>query len=122
VSLQLAVALGAVRGAPARYLLDRAVLRRVGSRLPWGILAVNLLGCAAAGLLVGVTSSELLLTLVGVGFLGSFTTASTLAWDVLVLGRRSLRSAGLLLALHVGPGVVLAGLGLVAGRALAGTP
>ena len=112
---ELAVAAGAAVGAPARYLLDRAVSARLGRRLPWGILAVNLLGCAAAGLLVGLTRDDLLTTLVGVGFLGSFTTASTLAWDVL---SRSARDGLLLLGLHVVPGTVLAAGGLLLGRAL----
>lgn len=117
MSLELAVALGALFGAPARYLLDRAIGRRTGPS-PWGILAVNLLGSAAAGLLVGLAPAELLTTLVGVGFLGSFTTASTLAWDVLSIGGRSVRQAAMLLTLHVVPGLALAGLGLVVGRAL----
>lgn len=117
MSLELAVALGALFGAPARYLLDAAVRRRTGPS-PWGILAVNLLGSAAAGLLVGLAPAELLTTLVGVGFLGSFTTASTLAWDVLSIGGRSVRQAAMLLTLHVVPGLALAGLGLVVGRAL----
>jgi CrcB protein len=116
---ELAVAAGAAVGAPARYLLDRAVSARLGRRLPWGILVVNLLGCAAAGLLVGVAPAALLATLVGVGFLGSFTTASTLAWDVL---SRPGPQGALLLVLHVVPGLALAGLGLVVGRALVAAP
>lgn len=112
---ELAVAAGAAAGAPARYLLDRAVSARLGRRLPWGILVVNLLGCAAVGLLVGLAPPALLTTLVGVGFLGSFTTASTLAWDV--LARRPAQGA-LLLALHVVPGLALAGAGVLLGRAL----
>lgn len=112
---ELAVAAGAVLGAPARYLLDRAVSARLGRRLPWGILVVNLLGCAAAGLLVGLAPVALLTTLLGVGFLGSFTTASTLAWDVLSRGPAQ---GVLLLALHVVPGLGLAAAGLVVGRAL----
>lgn len=114
---ELAVAAGAAVGAPARYLLDRAVSARLGRRLPWGILVVNLLGCAAAGVVVGLAPAALLTTLVAVGFLGSFTTASTLAWDVLSRGRAS---AALLLALHVVPGLALAALGLLVGRALVG--
>jgi len=116
VRAQLAVALGAAAGAPARYLLDRAVTARVGSGLPWGILVVNLLGSAAAGLLAGLSAGSLTTFLVGVGFLSSFTTASTLAWDVLVLRQPSRRA--LLLALHVLPGLALAGAGLAVGRAL----
>lgn len=106
MSPELAVAAGAAVGAPARYLLDRAI----GS--PRGILAVNLLGCLAAGILAGLEVDELVARLVGLGFLGSFTTASTVAWDVLTR-----RSPGLL-ALHVGPGLALAGLGFALARAL----
>lgn len=115
---ELAVATGAVIGAPARYLLDQAVTARAGTALPWGILAVNLLGSAAAGVLVGLEPGHLLLTLLGVGFLGSFTTASTLAWDVLAVGARAVGAAALLLALHVAGGLALAAAGFLLGRAL----
>ena len=105
MSPELAVALGAAVGAPARYLLDVAIAR------PWGILLVNLLGCAAAGLLAGLAPAGVVAPLVLVGFLGSFTTASTLAWDVLERG-------AWLLALHVVPGLALAGAFFALGRAL----
>ena len=108
-----AVALGAAVGAPCRYLLDRAVGRR-----PWGVLLVNLLGSLLAGVLAGrALDAGPLASLLGVGFLGAFTTASTLAADVLELaaqGRR--RTAVLDLALSVGPGLLLAGAGLALGR------
>lgn len=111
----LAVALGAALGAPCRYLLDRAV-----GRPPWGTLLVNLLGSLAAGVLAGLAlEAGPVVSLLGVGFLGAFTTASTLAADVLSLnadGRR--REAVLDLVLSVGPGLVLAGAGLVLGRSL----
>lgn len=110
MSPELAVAAGAVVGAPARYLLDRALSSRSADGR--GILAVNLLGCLLAGLLVGTGPSEPVLRLVGLGLLGSFTTASTVAWDVLSLRSRRL------LAAHVVGGLLLAGLGLVAGRGL----
>lgn len=107
---ELAVAAGALAGAPCRYLLDRAI----GS--PWGVLLVNLLGSAAAGVLVGLAPGSLLLTLLGVGFLGSFTTASTLAWEV--LSQPSRGAGARLLALHVLPGLALAAAGVAVGRAL----
>ena len=99
-----------------RVLLDRAVRR---GRFPTGILAVNLLGCLLAGVVAGAEPGPLAADLLAVGLLGGFTTASTLAVDVLQLeadGDR--RGAVLDLALNLGPGVLLAALGLAAGRAL----
>lgn len=110
MSPELVVAAGAALGAPARYLLDRAV----GS--PAGILLVNLMGCLAAGVVVGLQPSDGLQRLLLVGFLGSFTTASTIAWEVLT--RPDRRGGTVLLALHVVPGLLLAAVGLLLGRAL----
>ena len=115
----LAVAAGAALGAPCRYLLDGAVRGLAGARLPWGTLAVNLLGSAAAGLVAGLRPGPLTVSLLAIGFLGAFTTASTLAAEVLALaeeGRR--RAAALLVGLHVVPGLALAGAGLAVGLAL----
>lgn len=105
MSPELAVALGGAIGAPARYLLDRAVPS------PWGTVLVNLLGSLLAGLVAGAAPPGA--QFLAVGVLGSFTTASTLAWDVLTAAR-PVR----LLACHVLPGLALAVLGFVAGRAL----
>ena len=116
--LQLAVAVGAALGAPSRYLLDRALRARWGSRLPWGTLAVNLLGSAAAGLVAGLRPAALLTALLAVGFLGAFTTASTLVAELAEQVRSGWRAAAGLLALHLGPGLLLAGAGLAVGRSL----
>ena len=110
MSPELVVAAGAAVGAPARYLLDRAI----GS--PWGVVAVNLLGCLAAGVVVGLQPSVGLQRLLLIGFLGSFTTASTVAWDV--LSRPDRRGGIRLLTLHVVPGLLLAAVGVGLGRAL----
>lgn len=115
MSVALAVALGAALGAPSRYLVDVAARRLLGERLPWGTLAVNLSGSAAAGLLVGLDPGDAVRVLGVVGFLGAFTTASTLALELVELPRRA---AAALLALHVLPGLALAGAGLAVGRAL----
>lgn len=105
MSPELAVALGGAIGAPVRYLLDARVPR------PYGIVLVNLLGSLVAGVVAGATPPAALF--LAVGLLGSFTTASTLAWDVLSADRPAR-----LLALHVVPGLALAALGFAIGRAL----
>ena len=116
--VQLAIVAGAALGAPARYLVDVALRARLGDRLPLGTLAVNLSGSAAAGLVAGLRPGALLTALLAVGFLGAFTTASTLAAELLDRLRSGWSAAAGLLALHTGPGLVLAGAGLALGRAL----
>ena len=80
----LLVALGAAVGAPLRF----AVERRLASAYPWGTFAVNLVGSAILGVLVGSLNAggepaSWALTLVGVGFCGSLTTFGGYAAQVL---------------------------------------
>ena len=113
----LAVAAGAALGAVCRYALDRAVTR---GAFPLGILVVNLLGSLLAGVVAGAAPGPVAVSLLAAGVLGGFTTASTLAADLLrleALGDR--RGAVLDLVLSVGPGLVLGALGIAVGRALA---
>jgi fluoride exporter len=113
----LLVGLGAAAGSVARHLLDGAVRR--GHRFPTGVLAVNLLGCLLAGVVAGAAPGPLATDLLAVGLLGGFTTASTLAADVLQLaGDDDRRAAVLDLVLSLGPGPALAAAGLALGRAL----
>ena len=111
-----AVALGAAAGSAARHLLDRRLTR---GRFPTGVLVVNLLGSLLAGLVAGAAPGHGVSDLLAVGVLGGFTTASTLAVDVLRLQRQGSGGLALLdLALSVGPGLALAAAGLALGRAL----
>jgi CrcB protein len=117
----LLVALGGAAGAACRYLADIAVTARLGDRLPWGTLAVNLLGSGAFGLLVGLSAStpEALISLLAVGFCGAFTTASALAWETLALVEaRTLRRAVAAVGLSVVVGLALAGAGVAVGLSL----
>jgi len=104
----LLVCLGAAVGAPARYLLDREVQRRVGGAFPWGTLAVNVAGCLVLGVLAGATARrELpreLVAALGTGFCGAFTTWSTLAWETARLDRCGERR---LAGLNIGVSVLL---------------
>ena len=120
------VAIGGALGASCRYLVDLSVTARFGSRLPWGTLLVNVLGSAAFGLLVGLSTapsadvSAAVLALLGTGFCGAFTTASAVAWETLALAE--LGSPGRAVAtigLNVVLGLALAGTGVAAGLALA---
>lgn len=118
----LLVVLGGSLGAASRYLVDLAVTSRLGSRLPWGTLAVNLLGSAGFGLLVGLVSADAshsIVALLGMGFCGAFTTASALAWEALALAERGLPGrAAATVGLNVVLGLALAGGSLAVGLSL----
>ena len=80
------IAVGGAAGAVARFVVDNAVLDRFGGSFPLGILVVNLSGAFVLGLLAalivdrGVLPSDLRSPLM-VGFLGAYTTFSTLMLD-----------------------------------------
>ena len=71
----LLVAVGAAVGAPLRLLAGHHLDRRTH----WGTLAVNLLGSALLGWLVGHGVDGRPLMLLGTGFCGAFTTYSAVA-------------------------------------------
>jgi len=111
--IPLAVALAGALGAPARYLVERAITRRTRHDFPIGTLVVNLLGCLLLGALFGAVEfhgwSVDVRTLFGTGFLGAFTTFSAFAVEADRL--RGRRSTIYLTASLVG-GFALAALGL----------
>jgi CrcB protein len=86
----LAVAAGGAAGSVARYVIGVLAARALGTALPWGTLAVNILGSFAIGWLAGVLSrgaSDLARPLLLTGFLGGFTTFSAFALETLMLPR-----------------------------------
>ncbi|HEX4725026.1 MAG TPA: fluoride efflux transporter CrcB [Pseudonocardiaceae bacterium] len=85
----LLVALGAMVGAPMRYLTDRLVQSRHDSVFPWGTLAVNLAGCLVLGVLAGsgAAGTSPLYVLVGTGFCGALTTYSTFSYETVRLAQ-----------------------------------
>lgn len=102
----IAVAAGGALGCLARYLLTE-------SRSPWAVVAVNLSGALALGLLVAlVRPGSLLRPLLGTGFLGGWTTWSALAaTEAVELRAGSFSAAGALLITSVvgGPALAYAG-------------
>jgi fluoride exporter len=109
VSAPAWVAVGLLGGAAAaaRYLIDIAVTARTDHPFPHGILAVNIAGALALGLVAGVALEGQALVIVAGGGIGSFTTFST--W---ILDSHRLAEAG-----HTHLVWVNLGLSLVAGFA-----
>lgn len=79
------VFIGAMIGAPLRYLTDRAVQTRHDSLFPWGTFIVNIAGCLVLGALTGAAIPTPLLTFLGTGLCGALTTYSTFSYETLRL-------------------------------------
>jgi CrcB protein len=115
---------GGFAGAIARYLVDGWVASFARGAFPWGTLAVNATGSFALGLLFAWTIERGLLPAdvrgpVMIGFLGAYTTFSTLtleSWRLVESGSWSLAAANLVGSVIVGVVAVVAGLTL--GRAI----
>lgn len=118
------IAAGGAAGAVTRYLVDSAVLDRFSGAFPLGILVVNLSGAFILGLLAaliidrGLLPTDLRSPLM-VGFLGGYTTFSTLMLDSWRLYENGLPAlAALNLAGSLVLGVVAVVTGLWLGRSI----
>jgi CrcB protein len=85
------IAVGLLGGvaAGARFAIDAEIAARARSPFPFGILAVNLAGALALGIVAGAALHGEALAIVAGGGIGSFTTFST--W---ILDSHRLRGAG----------------------------
>jgi len=120
----LLVAVFGAAGAVSRYAVDGWITDLGRGQFPWGTMAINVAGAFALGVLVALTTERLLphpnwRVAVGIGFLGSFTTFSTYAYETVRLaedgavGLAFFNAAGM-----VALGLVAAFAGLALGRAL----
>jgi fluoride exporter len=123
LQLYLVVAAGGFVGAPSRYLLDRAINRRVESDLPWGTFLVNISGSFLLGLLTGLSLSNhlspLAKALLGTGFCGAYTTFSTFTFETIrLLEVGQILDAALNAVVSLAVGLLGAGAGLAIGLAI----
>ncbi|WP_248243386.1 fluoride efflux transporter FluC [Microbacterium kunmingense] len=85
----LLLAAGAL-GAGSRYVVDTLVQRVWMRTFPLGILLVNVTGSFLLGLLTGAALAldDSLVAIVGVGFLGAYTTFSTVSVETMLFAER----------------------------------
>lgn len=80
-----AVALAGALGAATRYLVDHGLNARLSGVFPWGTLVVNVSGSLLAGVVTGLTTTQVLPPAIAVvaagGFLGAYTTFSTAMYE-----------------------------------------
>ncbi|MDI2586143.1 fluoride efflux transporter CrcB [Psychrobacillus sp. NEAU-3TGS] len=81
----LAVGAGGFLGAITRYYTSQKLNKTKEDRLPLGTLAVNLIGSFLLGFILSVGLKDIYTLLIGTGFLGAFTTFSTLHKELLIL-------------------------------------
>ncbi len=84
------VAIGGACGASLRFYISQLVLNWLGKGFPFATLMVNITGSFVMGLLYQMIEHEIIdisvhRTLIGIGFLGAFTTFSTFSLDSLLL-------------------------------------
>jgi CrcB protein len=81
-------------GSVLRFVIDRAVARRVARPFPFGTFAVNISGAALLALFTGMALGKEAALLAGTAFVGSYTTFSTWMLETQRLGEeRQLRAA-----------------------------
>ena len=111
------VGVGGFFGALARYFLDRRVTQWTGGGLPWGTFVINM----SASFLVGLTFALIieravlpaqLRAPVMIGFLGAYSTFSTLmleSWRLIEDG------AWLLAVVNIGGSILIGMIAVIAG-------
>jgi CrcB protein len=120
----VAIAIAGALGALARYGIGGLIATRVGRTFPWETFAVNVSGSFALGFVFTLMTEQLttaswLRAAVTIGFVGAYTTFSTLSFETYRLledGALGLAAANVLGSCAAG--LLAIYLGVVAGRAL----
>ena len=114
-----AIAAGGALGAPARYLIGKAVHVSSGS-FPWGTFWINVTGSFVLGVLLTLIierwpPTRFVRSFAGIGFLGAYTTISTVGVEadrLVSAGRTGVAAAYILASVVGGLGAVAVGISL----------
>lgn len=112
----LLVAIGGFFGTVSRYFISKN-WNGHKTKIPFGTLTVNLLGSFFLGILIGKNLGEAVYAIFGIGFMGAFTTFSTLKAETLQLleQKETIKAAFYLSITYIG-GITAGFLGLLIGR------
>ena len=98
------VIVGGFSGAMSRFLLSKALFS-INKGFPFPTLIMNSIGSFLLGIVLASELSQTLYQLIGIGFLGAFTTFSTFSYETLQLVKRG----ELILAIYYSVGSVILG-------------
>lgn len=117
----VAISIGAVLGANARFLIGTWVTDRFGTAFPYGTLIVNVSGSFLLGLIMTLVTERgvgpwWVRPGMAIGFLGAYTTFSTFSYETLQLAESGSFVAA---ATNVVTSVVAALVGVWLGASLA---
>jgi fluoride exporter len=106
------VGIGGFFGAIARFSISKQLNNNMTNMLPLGTLTVNSLGAFLLGILLGAKAGVMLVLLLGTGFLGAFTTFSTIKLELVQMYlKKHYKTFFLYLLITYGIGILLASLG-----------
>lgn len=120
----VAIAVAGALGALARYGLEGLVSRRLSGAFPWGTFVVNVSGAFALGLVFTLATERWALqpwlrSASTIGFLGAYTTFSTLMFESYRLAAdRALGLAAVNLLGSCAAGIVAVYAGVVLARSI----
>jgi CrcB protein len=119
--LTFLVGLAGACGALSRYLLGRFIAERVSAQFPLGTLIINVSGAFVIGVLFALAGHKVINPAVqlvfATGYLGGFTTFSTMSWEGVQLVRGGNTGIGFL---YLGGSLLLGLIAAMAGIALGG--
>ena len=108
------VALGGFFGAISRFAISRKLSEH--SALPLGTLTVNLIGSLLLGFIIGSGLPSNIALLLGTGFLGAFTTFSTLSLEMVNMIQNGQKKQWIpYVIMTYGGGLLLAYIGFLSG-------
>jgi fluoride exporter len=112
------VSIGGFLGAISRFTVSKKIQNKFISKFPIGTLIVNVLGAFLLGLLVGMKIKGNLYSLIAIGFMGAFTTFSTLNLEADQLRKENKKIYFSYLTISYSVGISLAFCGFIIGKAI----